>query len=132
MEIKHFIKFVLALAVTFTIVSASHAGHYTVSYSGGQTKISDSTGVHVYPYGAQGSTWGGTWSQNTAPCTILCAGSITATATWQPDNSGDLPPRAVLLAKIVEVSDSGSGSDSHSGSDRDGHGEETLVAGGSE
>lgn len=96
--------------VSFFLLCLSQAcvaGHYSVTYVGGQAKVTDSSGVHTYPYGAG---YGGTWTEQSNPTQILCHREVSARFTWQPDSIIDYPPRAVVLLQHCRVTYGGIGS----------------------
>ncbi|CEK16630.1 hypothetical protein CP488_01574, partial [Chthonomonas calidirosea] len=70
--------------------SLALAGHYTVTYAGGN--------CNGQPYTlSSNGTYGGSGSPDMQNLTITCSGQITATFTWVPDFPNDPPPPAVVV-----------------------------------
>ncbi|CEK16641.1 hypothetical protein CWRG_01559, partial [Chthonomonas calidirosea] len=70
--------------------SLALAGHYTVTYAGGN--------CNGQPYTlSNNGVYGGGASANNQNPTVTCSGQITATFTWVPDFPNEPPPPAVVV-----------------------------------
>jgi hypothetical protein len=81
----------LAFTTLTLLPPQAYAGHYTVSYSGGN--------CNGQPYTFNNGVYGGGASANNQNPTVTCSGQITATFTWVPDPSipNEPPPPAAVV-----------------------------------
>jgi hypothetical protein len=81
----------LAFTTLTLLPPQAYAGHYTVSYSGGN--------CNGQPYTFNNGVYGGGASANNQNPNVTCSGQITATFTWVPDPSipNEPPPPAAVV-----------------------------------
>jgi len=81
----------LACTLLSLLPPQAYAGHYTVSYSGGN--------CNGQPYTFNNGVYGGGASANNQNPTVTCSGQITATFTWVPDPNipNEPPPPAAVV-----------------------------------